>query len=319
MSGNGRRPVIESAALVKRFGSFTAVDRVDFSVEAGSIFGLLGANGAGKSTLIRMLIGLLTPTSGSARVAGFDIAADPESVKRNVGYMSQRFSLYEDLSVAENINFFGGVYGLSALELKRAEARVLALAGLEKERNRLTGELSGGFKQRLALGCAILHTPRVVFLDEPTGGVDPVSRRLFWEIIYGLAAQGTTVLVTTHYLDEAEYCDSLVLMHSGRVVARGSPTELKRSRLEGTVLETECSEPAAALKTLAGADWLLEATLFGTYLHVRVPDESYGPKVRETLSGAGFSVGRVEAIQPTLEDVFISVIDEKGRGDVPRA
>jgi ABC-2 type transport system ATP-binding protein len=218
---------VEARELTKRFGSFTAVDRVSFNLDRGSIFGLLGANGAGKSTIIRMLCGLLRSSAGTARVAGYDINTEPEQIKRNIGYMSQRFSLYLDLTVAENIRFFGGIYGLSK-ELIASRLRwVIEMAGLRGREDELTGRLSGGWRQRLALGCAILHRPEIVFLDEPTAGVDPLSRRDFWELINRLAEEGTTVLVTTHYLDEAEYANRILLIHAGRIVAEGSPGELK--------------------------------------------------------------------------------------------
>jgi ABC-2 type transport system ATP-binding protein len=224
-------PAISVDELTKRFGSFTAVDRVSFDVRRGDIFGFLGANGAGKSTTIRMLCGLLTPTSGKARVAGHDVGAEPDRVKRRIGYMSQKFSLYEDLTVEENIGFFGGVYGLSRADVSARLPGVLDMAGLRGRERTLARELAGGWKQRLALGCAILHEPEVVFLDEPTGGVDPVSRRRFWDLIHGLSERGVTVLVTTHYLDEAEYCNDIRLIHAGRIVAAGSPEELKRQTI----------------------------------------------------------------------------------------
>ncbi len=225
---------VEALQLTRRFGSFTAVDSISFAVPRGSILGLLGANGAGKSTTIRMLCGLLRSTSGTARVAGFDINTQPEQVKQNIGYMSQRFSLYLDLTVRENIRFFAGVYGLERGEAESRLRWVLELSGLAGQEDRLTGELAGGWRQRLALGCAILHRPPIVFLDEPTAGVDPLSRRDFWELINGLAEAGTAVLVTTHYLDEAEYANRLLLIHSGRIIAEGSPGELKRQAQESS-------------------------------------------------------------------------------------
>jgi ABC-2 type transport system ATP-binding protein len=236
MSGSGDF-AIEALELTKRFGGFTAVDAVSFSVPRGSIFGLLGANGAGKSTVIRMLCGLLRSTSGTATVAGLDINRQSERIKWNIGYMSQRFSLYLDLTVRENIRFFGGIYGLSGEEIVRRLEWVAEMAGLRERLDDLTGELSGGWRQRLALGCAIMHHPRILFLDEPTAGVDPVSRRGFWELINELAAGGTTVLVTTHYLDEAEYANRILLIHAGRVIASGAPGELKTGLSDGPTLE----------------------------------------------------------------------------------
>lgn len=304
-------PAIVVDGVEKRFGEFRAVDGVSFQVEQGAVFGLLGANGAGKSTLIRILCGLLGPSAGAARVAGYDVLTETEQVKSRIGYMSQRFSLYEDLTVLENIRFFGGMYGLSASRLKTAEDRALELSGLQEEGNRLTGELSGGWKQRLALACAILHEPAVVFLDEPTGGVDPVSRRRFWEIIDGLAAAGHTILVTTHYLDEAEYCNSIVLMHAGKIVARGSPSELKAQNITGPVLEVETPATVDALRALSGQPWVQEATVFGTFLHVCVASEEDIPRIAETLASASIPVRRVEPIRPSLEDVFLRLMDGK--------
>jgi ABC-2 type transport system ATP-binding protein len=295
----------------KDFGSFRAVDDVSFTTERGSVFGLLGANGAGKSTLIRILCGILAPTKGNARVAGFDVNTQTEEVKRRIGYMSQKFSLYEDLSVIENIRFFGGMYGLSKPSLKEAEERVLDLSGLVGEEERLTGELSGGWKQRLALGCAILHNPSVVFLDEPTGGVDPLARRRFWEIIDGLATGGSTILVTTHYLDEAEYCNSIVLMHAGKVVATGSPAELKKEYISGPIFEVECDDAGLAMKTLSTEAWVAEAFMFGAFLHVNVREERDRDRISPALKAAGIRMGRMESIKPSLEDVFLQVIDKR--------
>ena len=301
-------PAIRARELTKRFGSFLAVDSVSFEVAAGSIFGLLGANGAGKSTTIRMLCGLLSSSAGTAEVAGIDINENPEGVKRRIGYMSQRFSLYDDLTVEENIRFFGGVYGLSNGELAAGVKETAGLAGLTGREKSLTRELAGGWKQRLALGCAILHRPDIVFLDEPTGGTDPLSRRLFWDIINELAERGTTVLVTTHYLDEAEYCNDLVLMHAGRIVARGSPGELKRHVITGSVFELECSEPVEAMAALRNVPAARETAIFGTRLHVNVEGDGDAPLVVQSLEAAGISVRSCTRIVPSLEDVFIRLI-----------
>jgi drug efflux transport system ATP-binding protein len=220
-------PAVEVHDVVKKFGSFVAVDHVNLQVDAGEIFGFLGPNGAGKSTTIRMLCGLLTPTSGSATVAGFDVSSTPESVRQNIGYMSQKFSLYDDLTVEENIDFFSGIYGLSTDQRAERKEYVLAMSGLKERRGTMTRLLAGGWKQRLALGCAILHEPPVLFLDEPTSGVDPIARRDFWDLIYELSAAGKTIFVSTHYMDEAEYCHRLALMYRGRVIALGTPEQLK--------------------------------------------------------------------------------------------
>ena len=313
MTGNS----IEVRDLTRVFGKFTAVDHVTFDVRRGEIFGFLGANGAGKSTTIRMLCGLLGPTSGTATVGGFDIGREPDRVKERIGYMSQKFSLYEDLTVDENISFFGGVYGLSRGRVREKMPWVLEMAGLWGRERSLTRELSVGWKQRLALGCAILHEPEIVFLDEPTGGVDPVSRRNFWELINRLSGDGVTVFVTTHYLDEAEYCNDIRLIHAGRLVAGGSPREMKRTYIRNPILEVECDRVVDAMEMLQKEDWVLETSIFGTYLHVSVGDEAEGKaKVRRLLEANGIAVRRMDRIVPSLEDVFIQRIEqESGDGD----
>jgi ABC-2 type transport system ATP-binding protein len=307
---------IEVKSLTKKFGDFTAVDSVSFEVERGRIFGFLGANGAGKSTTIRMLCGLLDPTSGTASVGGFDIRRQPEGVKRVIGYMSQKFSLYEDLTVAENIRFFGGVYGLTRRAVEARLPWLLEMAGLKGRERSLTRTLSVGWKQRLALGCAILHEPQIVFLDEPTGGVDPASRRRFWELINELSEEKVTVFVTTHYLDEAEYCNDIRLIHAGRIVAGGSPQELKIKYIKNPILEVSCDRTVDALEALQKEPWVLETSIFGTSLHVSVADEDEGRRlVRERLGREGIAVERADRIMPSLEDVFIHKIEEQA-GDV---
>jgi len=303
---------IDVRSLTKRFGGFTAVDAVCFSVERGAIFGFLGANGAGKSTTIRMLCGLLDPTSGSATVGGFDVGREPERVKRVIGYMSQKFSLYDDLTVVENIRFYGGAYGLSRKTVEDRLAWVLAMAGLEGRERSLTRTLSVGWKQRLALGCAVLHEPKIVFLDEPTGGVDPASRRRFWELINSLSEQKITVFVTTHYLDEAEYCNDLRLIHAGRIVAGGSPSALKSEVIRNPILEIQTDRAVDALETLRAEPWVLTTSIFGTALHLGVADEAEGRRlVLETLARAGIAPESVDRIVPSLEDVFIQTIEEQ--------
>jgi len=305
---------IEVKDLTKKFGQFTAVDHVSFTVTQGEIFGFLGANGAGKSTTIRMLCGLLASTSGTATVAGYDINLQPEQVKKNIGYMSQKFSLYEDLTVEENIRFFGGVYGLSNGQIRERMPWVLEMAGLRRREKILTRELAGGWKQRLALGCAILHEPKILFLDEPTGGVDPVSRRNFWELINKLSEGGTTVFVTTHYLDEAEYCNTILLIHAGKLIGGGSPQELKAKYIENPMLEVECDKVIDAMDLLQKQPWVLETSVFGTYIHVNVEDEEHGKKqVRRLLSENDIRVKRVDGIMPSLEDVFIHLIEKRSK------
>jgi len=303
---------IEVKSLTKKFGDFTAVDGVSFEVGRGSIFGFLGANGAGKSTTIRMLCGLLDPTAGTATVGGFDVGREPERVKRVIGYMSQKFSLYEDLTVVENIRFFGRVYGLAKKSIDARLPWVLGMAGLKGRERSLTRTLSVGWKQRLALGCAVLHEPEIVFLDEPTGGVDPASRRRFWELINELSERKVTVFVTTHYLDEAEYCNDIRLIHAGRIVAGGSPRELKDKVIRNPILEVATDRAVDALEVLQKEPWVLETSIFGTSLHVSVADEEEGRRlVRKRLAREGIVPQRIDRIVPSLEDVFIHKIEEQ--------
>jgi ABC-2 type transport system ATP-binding protein len=309
-------PAISAVRLTRRFGAFTAVDEVTFDVEEGEIFGYLGANGAGKSTTIRMLTGLLAPTSGEARVAGHDVARSPESVKASIGYMSQKFSLYLDLPVAENLLFFGGAYGLSGAALRARADEVLARTGLAGLSAATTGELPGGTRQRLALACAILHRPRVVFLDEPTAGVDPAARRLFWGLIRELAAGGTTVFVTTHYLDEAEYCRRIGLMVDGRLVALDTPAALKRAWVPDLVLVVGGRDLADAARALRGREGVRAVAPFGARLHVRVDPARLGERdVAAALAAAGAREVRVERSEPTLEDVFLAVVEHGAAGE----
>jgi ABC-2 type transport system ATP-binding protein len=303
---------VEVRDLTKRFGAFTAVDGVSLSVEEGEIFGFLGANGAGKSTTIRMLCGLLAPTSGAATVLGVDVGRDPEGVKRRIGYMSQRFSLYEDLTVRQNLRFFGGVYGLAGAAYGERAAWAVEMAGLAGKEDLLTGSLPGGWKQRLALACAVLHRPRVVFLDEPTSGVDPLSRRRFWRLIDEMAEDGVTVFVTTHYLDEAEHCHRLALIHAGRLVALGTVAELKRVFAGRAVLEVTPPRVAEALEDLGREDWVLETSVFGTRIHVVVRDPEDGRRRIEALLASRDNVpADVQRIVPSLEDVFIHHVAEE--------
>jgi ABC-2 type transport system ATP-binding protein len=307
-------PAVTVRDLTRRFGPFLAVDHVSFEVEQGEIFGFLGSNGAGKSTTIRMLCGLLKPSSGSAVVGGVDVGRDPEGVKRRIGYMSQRFSLYELLTVEENITFFGGLYGLDDRRIAARREFVLEMAGLKGRERTLTRDLAGGWRQRLALGCAILHEPSILFLDEPTGGVDPVSRRQFWQLIDRLSVQGVTVFVTTHYLDEAEHCHRLALMHAGRIAALGSVAELKQVFQGRAVVEVRTNSPMAALRALDDLPTVERTSPFGTALHVWLK-----PGVRDTeplrlrLDELGLGADSFEFVQPSLEDVFMDVV-ARGEG-----
>lgn len=303
---------VELHELRKSFGAFRAVDGISLSVQEGEIFGFLGANGAGKSTTIRMLCGLLAPSGGRASVVGIDVASDPEGVKRQIGYMSQRFSLYEDLSAIQNLRFFGGVYGLRGRELAEREAWALAMTELAGQQDRMTRELPGGWKQRLALACAVLHRPRVIFLDEPTSGVDPLSRRRFWRLIDEMSERGVTVFVTTHYLDEAEHCHRLALIHAGRLAALGTVAELKAVFAGRAVLEVTAPRAAEALDALATQDWVLETSVFGTRVHAVVRDAEQGAsRIRELLEARGNAPVGIQRIVPSLEDVFIHHVEEQ--------
>lgn len=300
--------------LTRRFGDFVAVDHVSFDVRAGEVFGFLGSNGAGKSTTIRMLCGLLKPTSGTATVSGIDVGSDPEGVKRRIGYMSQRFSLYEQLTVDQNIGFFGGIYGLSGAAFERRRDFVLEMAGLRGRERTRASDLAGGWRQRLALGCAILHEPPILFLDEPTGGVDPVSRRQFWTLIDQLALAGTTVLVTTHYLDEAEHCHRIAIIHAGRLAALGSTTELRSIFSGRTIFEIQSDDPVGTMRTLDETGLVEKTSVFGTAVHaVMKPHGTTSPgQLRQQLSGAGLRVSGLERVEPSLEDVFLEVVTESG-------
>lgn len=305
--------------LEKRFGSFTAVNRVSFHVSKGEIFGFLGPNGAGKSTTIRMLCGILAPSAGSGSVAGFDIRKEAEKIKSHIGYMSQKFSLYEDLTVEQNIDFYSGIYGIASHKKKERKEWVIEMAGLRQHRNSRASILSGGWKQRLSLGCAIMHEPPIVFLDEPTSGVDPVSRRQFWELIYRLSDAGITVFVTTHYMDEAEYCDRLALIYRGELIAVGSPGTLKTQFMKEEVLELICDRPQDVIGEVEGVSGVKEAALFGRALHVVVNgwDEACRA-IKNTLEKKGYKVERLEQILPSLEDVFVSLIEAKDRAQEPQ-
>ena len=312
MNGNGK--AVEMRDLVKAFGSFVAVDHVSIAVEKGEIFGFLGPNGAGKSTTIRMLCGLLTPTSGEASVGGFDVKTQPEEIRRSIGYMSQKFSLYDDLTVEQNIDFFSGMYGVPRDRRQARKDYVLEMANLKERRDALTATLSGGWKQRLALGCAILHDPPVLFLDEPTSGVDPIARGAFWHLIHDLAETGHTVFVSTHYMDEAEYCHRLALMYRGKVIALGTPEELKKDLDGHGLLRLDTSATLETMKILEAVAGVVESAVFGGGLHV-VVDKPVAAidRIRTALTGAGIEIRRLEPIPPSLEDVFVALIEAEER------
>ena len=309
------QPAIDVRGLSRRFGSFEAVKNLSFSVKQGEIFGFLGANGAGKSTTIRMLCGLLRPTTGTALVGGIDVSRDPEAVKRRIGYMSQKFSLYEALTVDQNIQFFGGIYGLRGDRLDARRRFVLEMADLTDRGRTLARELPGGWRQRLALGCAILHEPRIVFLDEPTGGVDPLSRRRFWDLIGDLSRDGVTVLVTTHYLDEAEHCHRIAIIHAGQLAAMGTASELKQVFADRPIVEVQASQPVDAMALLDRHDGVEKTSLFGTAVHaVMRSREVDAARLRSALSAHGIDVHSVGVVTPSLEDVFLDVVDRVGAG-----
>ena len=300
--------------LTKRFGDFVAVDRLTFDVRRGEVFGFLGSNGAGKSTTIRMLCGLLKPTSGTATVGGVDVSRDPEGVKRRIGYMSQRFSLYERLTVDQNIRFFGGIYGLNRVRLEARRRFVLDMAGLHGREHMRAAELAGGWRQRLALGCAILHEPPIVFLDEPTGGVDPLSRREFWALIAQLSASGVTVLVTTHYLDEAEHCNRVAIIHDGRLAALGTTDELKGVFANRAIIEVQAANPIETMRLLDEMPEIEKTSVFGTSVHAVLKDDRKDamPTLKRRLESAGIAVTSMAPVQPSLEDVFLDVVERAG-------
>lgn len=311
---NGGSAAVTMQNLVKRFGDFVAVNNVSLQVARGEIFGFLGPNGAGKSTTIRILCGLLAPTSGAASVAGYDVEREPEGVKHSIGYMSQKFTLYDDLTVEENIDFFSGIYGVPrALRAERKEY-ALRLSHLAERRSELTAMLPGGFKQRLALGCAILHQPPVLFLDEPTSGVDPIARRDFWDLIYALSEKGHTVFVSTHYMDEAEYCHRLALMYRGSVIALGTPAELKRDLGGFALLQLEAADLLGSIEALEGLPEIDDVAVFGSGLHVRTTDAAAADRViRDRLASKQIHIHRLKPITASLEDVFVSLIEAEER------
>jgi len=299
---------VEVKDLYKKFGKFTAVDHINFYIPEGEIFGLLGPNGAGKSTTIRMLCGLLLPDGGSASVLGYDVRKDPEEIKKRIGYMSQKFSLYNDLTVLENLDFYASVYGL--YQSKKRKARVdelLSMAELSDLRNERTKSLSGAWRQRLALTCAIIHEPKMLFLDEATAGVDPVSRRKFWDLIYLLAGQGVSVLSTTHYMDEADYCNTIGMMYQGKIVALASPDTIKNN-LPGVLLQVDCDLPVDAYQILDGKPGILNQSLQGILLHVTVSGQDEINLVDRYLTDAGIGFRSIEIIQPSLEDAFTALV-----------
>jgi ABC-2 type transport system ATP-binding protein len=307
-----QQPAVVIKNLVKRFGDFVAVDHISLEVKRGEIFGFLGPNGAGKSTTIRILCGLLLPTEGEAWVGGWDVRKDSDLLRQNIGYMSQKFSLYDDLTVEQNLDFFAGVYGVKGTRKEERKRFALKMAGLEDKRGTLTRLLAGGWKQRLALGCAILHEPPILFLDEPTSGVDPIARREFWSLIYQLSATGHTIFVSTHYMDEAEYCHRLSLMYRGRIIALDEPDRLHHLLDDYTLFQLDSSDPLESMNQLARLPEVRGVAVFGSGLHVAVEDvESTRPLITKTLEQHHIQIRRLEPILPSMEDVFVALIEEE--------
>ena len=304
---------LEVHGLTKKFGNFTAVDHVSFTVEPGEVLGYLGPNGSGKTTTIRMLCGLLTPTEGTASIMGIDVFKNRERIKPLIGYMSQKFSLYDDLTVLENLQFYAGVYEIPEAEEKQRINEILHLAGLEKRTESPTLELSGGWRQRLALGCAILHRPKLIFLDEPTSGVDPVARRDFWDLIYEMAHQGTTIFITTHYMDEAEHCNRVAFMYRSKLMALDTPAELKSTYLHGAAWDLAANPLLETVEELSHTEGVAQASLHGDRAHVILDPSQWSPdKLTNYLAGKGITVQSIETVQSTLEDVF-TLLAHRGR------
>lgn len=300
--------------IERRFGDFVAVDHVSFEVKTGEIFGFLGPNGSGKSTTIRILTGILAPSSGGGTVAGYDIATEAEKIKAHIGYMSQKFSLYEDLTVEENIDFYSGIYRIARNRRKERKEWVIEMAGLTEHRNSRTSVLSGGWKQRLALGCSVLHEPPVIFLDEPTSGVDPLSRRRFWDLIYDLSGKGVTVFVTTHYMEEAEYCDRIGLVHRGELISVGTPHQLKTDLMKESVIDVTCDRPQDAIGEVENLKEIKGVALFGRGLHVVATDSEAAMRALEKrLTERGYTVEGIATVTPSLEDVFVSLVEARDR------
>jgi ABC-2 type transport system ATP-binding protein len=313
---SGDSLAIVARDLTKQFDGFTAVDQVSFQVNKGEIFGFLGPNGAGKTTTIRMLMGLISPTRGMVEVLGYDVKSEAGPLKKRIGYVSQRFSLYNDLTVAENLNFFGRAYGVTGEQLQQRKTEIYEMAELVGREGERTKNLSGGWRQRLALGCAIIHQPELLFLDEPTAGVDPISRREFWDLLYVLADEGRTVFVTTHYMDEAEHCHRLGFIQNGRLVALGSPSEIKEQKMTGKVIEVDCAEPARATQILRDSSEFNEVSLYGAQIHIVTENaEKHLFTISDTLSSHDIPVRNLEIIPPSLEDVFIATARENRSGE----
>lgn len=304
---------IEISHLTKKFGNFTAVNDVSFNVKKGEVFGFLGPNGSGKTTVIRMLMGLISPTSGTGKVLGYDISKDFQEIKEQIGYMSQKFSLYEDLTVEENLDFYGGAYGIPPDKLKQKKKEILKMADLEGRENMITSNLSGGWKQRLALGCAIIHEPKILFLDEPTGGVDPIARRDFWDLIYSLSEQGVTILVTTHYMDEAEHCNTIGFIHYGDLLLLDTPNNMKDKVIDGDIVEIKVDDTLQSIDLLNLKDGVKDASVYGTGVHVLTEPELSLDELESYLKSKGRRVYSIKKVKPSLEDVFVFLVEKADR------
>jgi ABC-2 type transport system ATP-binding protein len=315
---NDYQYAVQTNKLSRKFGDFTAVDQVDFYIPKGEIFGLLGPNGAGKTTTIRMLCGIINPTSGSASVLGYDIKKESEAIKKQIGYMSQRFSLYDDLTAQENLNFYAAIYGVRAGERKKRIQNLINQSGLRGYENELVSSLSGAWRQRLALACAIVHNPPMLFLDEATAGVDPVSRREFWDMIYDMAGQGVSILATTHYMDEAEYCNTIGMMYQSQLIAAASPDTLK-DELPGLLVQISCDDPLKGEQVADSLPGVMDAALHGVQLHVSIREEAVFPSLERAFAEAGIHIENHEFIQPSLEDVFITMVEERLKSTIETA
>ena len=304
---------IEVINMTKRFGDFVAVDDASFKVKKGEVFGFLGPNGSGKTTVIRMLMGLITPTSGTGKVLGLDVSKDSEEIRQHIGYMSQKFSLYEDLTVEENLDFYAGVYGVSKSDLKKRKLEILEMADLVGREKMLTSNLSGGWKQRLALGCSIIHNPEILFLDEPTGGVDPIARRHFWELIYDLSHKGVTILVTTHYMDEAEQCNNIGVLYYGRILSIDTPKNMREKIIKGDILKLKADDTLRAIELLDQKDGVKDSSVYGAGIQILTESDYPPEEIEAYLKENKIKTNHIQKVRPSLEDVFVFLVEEENQ------
>lgn len=299
--------------LTKRFDDFIAVNNVSFKVKKGDVFGFLGPNGSGKTTVIRMIMGLISPTSGTGSVLGYDMSKDSEKIRSNIGYMSQKFSLYDDLTVDENLDFYAGVYSVPKDKIEKKKKEILEMADLVGKENMITSNLSGGWKQRLALGCSIIHEPEILLLDEPTGGVDPIARRQFWDVIYDLSKKGVTVLVTTHYMDEAEHCNSIGFLYYGNILSLDTPNGMKEKIIDGDIVEIKVDNTLKSIELLKVKDKVRDASVYGAGIHVMTEANSDLDELKEYLTQNQVEVVSIKKVRPSLEDVFVFLVEKENR------